>query len=490
MPLKQDKDLEPTRTRQTDSQSVSFVARRREMGETLKAELETLRGMQPVAGVETTKQAFQQTHANCLHEASHAVLAAALGRTLKRITVVRDEGGDGSVVRTKRDDTPHGIIEEILIASAGCLGADALYGFSTPGNYDDQKILELNQKLPTVLLRIAPEDMRQVVAVALRRLHSAVEDLAVALAIKGTLSGLDAEELLREHLSGEAADHTKQELQDQISLMAKRKKPVCVVGWGEDGCQDVDEVVNFYGYDEGLYCVRAESSVDSREVLETIERWLAGNKNAQTLHIGMHGTEDALYPEETYRGAKISYKEVAGTIKRNFCGDAGALSVFLGACKSEHAAALWNQYAELPICLLVAFHGDEEVEVVREVLGKFLESGDILMPGRQVEFKDIAYLDEVVEDLQGRYSNVKVFHRLDSEPQLREVHKSENDVLRERLEKRGQIDNDGLLADALSSIALTGTQNAMEQGHRTRERRGAEMLKEKKKTPAAKKKRK
>src|SRR4051812_2064662 len=99
------------------------------------------------------------------------------------------------------------------------------------------------------------------------------------------------------------------------------KKPVFALGWGKDGCDDVDQVVNFYGYDQGLYCVRADSSTDSRDVLQTTEDWLKGHVNAQGLYLGMHGTKSELRPEIKDTGARITYRELAARIKENFCKD-------------------------------------------------------------------------------------------------------------------------------------------------------------------------
>jgi hypothetical protein len=83
---------------------------------------------------------------------------ATPSRRLKSLTVVRDRDGMASFFAPSRDQTPNGIVEEILIAYAGCAVADELYGLPTPGNHDQDKINELNDKLPRLLTRVTPED--------------------------------------------------------------------------------------------------------------------------------------------------------------------------------------------------------------------------------------------------------------------------------------------------------------------------------------------
>jgi predicted CopG family antitoxin len=430
--------------------------RRRQMGAQLKAELDGIRCTETAGGAWSERHPFQQVHASSLHEAGHAVLAVVLGRTLKHLTILRDELGDGSVLRSKSDQTPSDIVEEVFIAFAGCAAADEIYGFTTPGNHDDDAVKQLNEKLPLLLSRITPSDAQKPVRKALKLLHRAVEDIAVALVASGTLSGEDATTLVREYEESETFRFVREELRSHIARLAERKKPVCVLGWGDDGCVDVDEVVNFYGFDDGLYCVRAESATDSRVVLEVIETWLDANDNAQALHLGMHGAMNELRPERADTGARISYRELAGVIKRKLSEDAVPIHVFLGACSSDQAAAIWNEMTDVPISLLIAFSGDEDIEVVREILGKVLQQGDLLRPGEHEVFEPIVYLDQTVAMLQEKYPNIRFFHKSDRGSQLEEIAKGTHNDLRVRLQERGRLEEGDSLSETLRELERRG----------------------------------
>jgi hypothetical protein len=422
------------------------------MGERLKAQLDKLRLMPNKEREGLEWQPFQQIHSSGLHEAGHTVLAVVLGRKLKSVTVVRDTDGDGMLLRTKSDRTPTGIVEEILIAYAGCAAADKLYGLPTPGNHDQDKINDLNDKLPPVLTRVIPEDAEKEVIATLKTLRFAVEDLAVALVTHATLAGEDAEPLISRHLSSPAVQLAIKELKEHIANLAARKKPIFALGWGMDGCDDVDEVVNFYGHDQGIYCVRADTSTDSREVLQTIEDWLNENFNAQQLYLGMHGTESELRPEMENTGARITYRELAARISENFCEKAGSMMVFLGACQSEHAVSIWKSFEDLPIRLLIAFSGDEDVEVVREALGTVLRQWDLLLPGKRDAPKAIDYLDEDVKSLQEQFPSVRIFYKHDRTAELSEVPEGEADELGRQLELRGRVGKTGSLLEAVRAV--------------------------------------
>jgi hypothetical protein len=450
-----------------DSAVRSLDQRRREMGEQLKAQLDELRLMPNEERECSERHPFQQIHSSGLHEAGHAVLAVVLGRKLKSVTVVRDMDGDGLLLRTKSDQTPTGIVEEILIAYAGRAAADELYGLPTPGNHDQDKINDLNDKLPPQLTRVTPEDAGKEVIATLKTLRLAVEDLAVALVTHGTLAGKDAEPLIMKHLSLPAAQLAIEELREHIANLAARKKPVFALGWGKDGCDDVDEVANFYGHDQGLYCVRADSSIDSRKVLQTIEDWLNGHVNARHLYLGMHGTESELRPETEDTGARITYCELAARIKKNFCekGGCGSMTVFLGACQSEHAASIWKSFEDLPVRLLIAFSGDEDVEVVREALGTVLQQWDLLLPGKTEAPKAIDYLDEDVEALQKQFPNIRIFYKHDRTAELSVVPEGKSDELGTQLERRGRVGKSGLLLEAVRTVEESSSecQTAIEE---------------------------
>ncbi len=429
------------------------------MGEQLKAQLDKLRFTPNEERERPERHPFQQIHSSGLHEAGHAVLAVVLGRTLKRVTVVRDSDGDGLLLRTKSDQTPLGIVEEILIAYAGCAAADGLYGLPTPGNHDQDKINDLNGKLPPVLNRVTPEDAEKKVIPTLKALRLAVEDLAVGLVTHGTLVGKDAEPLIMKHLSSPTAQRAITELKEHIAYLAARKKPVFALGWGKDGCDDVDQVVDFYGHDQGLYCVRADSSTDSRKILQAIEDWLKGHANAQQLYLGMHGTKSELRPEEEDTGARITYSELGARITANLCKKAGSMTVFLGACQSEHAASVWKSFEDLPVGLLVAFSGDEDVKVVREVLGTVLQQGDLLLPGKMKVPNTTDFLDEDVEALQKQFPNIRIFYKHDRTAKLSQVPEGGAEELRVQLERRGRVGKKGLLLETVRAVEESSSEH-------------------------------
>jgi hypothetical protein len=436
--------------------------RRRELGERLKVQLDEWRLTRNEEREWPGPHPFQPIHSSGLHEAGHAVFAVVLGRKLKSVTVMRDADGDGLLLRTKSEHTPTAIIEEILIAYAGCAAADELYGLPTPGNHDQDKINDLNGKLPAILTRVTPEDAEEKVVENLKTLRLAVEDLAVALLTHGTLAGKDAEPLIMKHLSSPAAQRAIKELKEHIANLAARKKPVLALGWGRDGCDDVDQVVNFYGHDQGLYCVCADSSTDSRAVLQTIEDWLNGHVNARQLYLGMHGTKTELRPEREDTGARITYRELAARIRENFCKKAGSMTVFLGACQSAHAACIWKSFEDLPVRLLIAFSGDEDVEVVREALGTVLQQWDLLLPGKREAPKATDFLDEDVEALQKQFPSIRIFYKHDHTAELSQLPEGGAEELGTQLERRGRVGKRGLLLEAVRAVEQSSSERQAE----------------------------
>lgn len=446
-----DERLPASQNHSSEAPIRSLDQQRRQAGETLKAQLDKVR-ITPDTEVGWPKHPFQPIHSSALHESGHAVLAVLLERKLKSVTVIRDADGDGLLVRTKLDQTPTGIVEEILISYAGCAAAEGLYSFPTPGNRDEEKIRELNGKLPPVLTRVTVSDAEKKVVKTLKIFRLAVEDLAVALVTHGTLAGEEAEPLIKKHLSSSVAQIAIGKLKEHISQLAARKKPVFLLGWGKDGRDDVDEVINFYGYDQGLYCVRADSSTDSREVLKFLEDWLIEHRNAQELYLGMHGAGSELRPESEDTGSRITYRELAAVISDNYCGDADRLTVVLGACRSEHAVSAWENFKDLPIGLLIAFSGDEDVEVVREVMGTVLQQGDLILPGEVGVTKEVQFLDQDLETLQERFPSVRIFYKHDRAAELSQVSEGEIEDIRKGLEQRGRSARGGLLLENLGAV--------------------------------------
>ena len=243
-----------------------------------------------------------------------------------------------------------------------------------------------------------------------------------------------------------------------------RKKPVLVLGWGPDGCEDVDEIVNFYGHDQSLYCVRALNA-DSREVLEEIENWLQGNRDAQILCLGMHGTPSGLRPKRKSDGAQITYSELAKTIKRNFCGKS-SLTVFVGACQSEHAAKVWKELGPLPVNLPVAFSGKEKIEVIREVFGTFLQQGDLCLPGEIENSKPIDFLERDIEELQRRFASIRIFYKSDGAEQLTKIPEGGTEKLGYDLEQRGQV-GAGALMEAAIHARKSGAESHLSEAAAT-----------------------
>lgn len=287
--------------------------------------------------------------------------------------------------------------------------------------------------------------MRECVRKALITFRKALEDLTVALFTNGEMTGEAATSLIVTTLP-RGGKETIKRLKRDIERLAK-KKPILVLGWGPDGCADADEIRNFYGNDQSLYCVTAPCA-DSREVLGAIETWLKDNPDAQILCLGMHGTPSGLQPKEESDGAKITYSELGKTIRRRFCGKLAYLTVFLGACQSEQAGGVWKELSLLPINLLVSFSGKEKIAIIRNALGIFVQQGDLLKPGRLVAEKNISFLVEDIENLQKDFPNIRIFHRLDRVARLTKVSGDRVAELDLQLEQRGRVGARGPLMEA------------------------------------------
>ena len=427
--------------------------RREYQGEQLRAELMRLRSDR--SGIEPWpwQHPFTHIHASALHEAGHAVLACALGRQLCDITVLQDAIGAGSVGRERRENTPKEIVEEVFIAYAGYEAA-SLYGFVTDDSFDRKRVTELTAERHD-LVAINEETAKSYVRKALKAFGAPIEDLAVALFSYGELTGEAATKLITDALP--RSEEPLKNLKRDVERLAA-KKPVLVLGRGLDGCKDVDEIVDFYGHDQSLYCVKVPCA-DSRDVLLTIETWLKDNPHAEILCLGMHGTPSGLRPKRQSDGAQITFSELGKLMGKNFCGRFEHLTVFLGACRSDHAAGVWNALNRLPIHRLVAFSGDEKISVVRDALGIFLKQGSLLEPGERVVEKPISSLEEDIEDLQKSFSSIRIYHRPERAAQLAKVSGDGVVELGRQLERRGRVGDKGSLMDAVRDTMRSDNRN-------------------------------
>ena len=179
------------------------------------------------------------------------MIAVALRRQLCKLTVLQDATGAGAVEREVRETTPKEIVEETFIAYAGYEAAH-LYGLVTDDIHDRKRAQNLNSKRAD-MVATSEEAARRSVRKALIGFRHALEDLAVTLFSEGE-DGEAAADLVEATLS--SSEKAIATMNDEIDYLT-RKKPVLVLGWGSDGCEDVDEIVNFYGHDQSLYCVRA-----------------------------------------------------------------------------------------------------------------------------------------------------------------------------------------------------------------------------------------
>jgi hypothetical protein len=432
-------------------------------GQRLRAELTKQRNNSSRLEVWPWQHPFTHMHASALHEAGHAVIAIALRRQLRKLTVLQDATGAGAVEREVRENTPKEIVEETFIAYAGYEAAD-LYGLVTDDIHDRKRAQNLNSKRADMVVT-SEKAARRSVRKALIGFRHALEDLAVALFSEGELTGEEAADLVEATLS--SSKKAIETMNEEIDYLT-RKKPVLVLGWGSDGCEDVDEIVNFYGHDQSLYCVRALRA-DSREVLGEIENWLQGNRDAQILCLGMHGTPSGLRPKRESDSAQITYSELAKAINRNFCGNS-SLTVFVGACQSEHAAKVWKKLGPLPVNLLVAFSGKEKIEVIREVLGTFLQQGDLCLPGEIEISKPMEFLERDIEELQRRFASIRIYYKSDGGEQLTKIPEGGTEKLGYDLERRGQV-GAGALMEAAIHARKSGAESHLSESAATPKKR-------------------
>lgn len=186
-------------------------------------------------------------------------------------------------------------------------------------------------------------------------------------------------------------------------------KPVLILGWGPDGCEDVDRIADALGHDQSMDCAKGEKA-HSRDVLKQIAEWLKDNEYAHVLYIGAHGLEHGLGPTANGRD-KLGYGELSDVIHDNISPKAPPLTVMLGACESSVAARGWNTLKQDAIGLLIAFRDRPTSSTVQDVLIEFLTQGDQLLPGVATVPKEIVYLDEGVARLQKLHPNVAIYHK-------------------------------------------------------------------------------
>lgn len=165
----------------------------------------------------------------------------------------------------------------------------------------------------------------------------------------------------------------------------------------------------------------------------------------------MHGTASGLRPGRKSDGAEITYSELAKAIRKSYCGTS-SLTVLLGACQSQHAAKVWEELGPLPVNLLVAFSGKEKIAVIREMLGTFLQQGDLCLPGKTEISKPIEFLERDIEELQRRFASIRIYYKSDGAEQLTKIPDGGTEKLRYKLEQRGEVGAGALIEAAIHAM--------------------------------------
>jgi hypothetical protein len=223
------------------------------------------------------------------------------------------------------------------------------------------------------------------------------------------------------------------------------QEPVLVLGWGKDGAEDVDAVVDEFGYDAGLRCRKAPE-LDSRAVLGEIASWLKGNKNARILYVGAHGTVTGLRPNGT-SSAKIGYTELADTLLANLRYKKRKLTVWLGACESEAAATLLRRVRDLPVGLLVSFTGEPNSRNIRGALKSLIKMSAITHADKQGTTRPLTFIDCDVAKLKRDFPSISIHYK----PSLEKVDERKRrgpKSMRSMVARR--IRPDGLIGEAIS----------------------------------------
>ena len=233
------------------------------------------------------------------------------------------------------------------------------------------------------------------------------------------------------------------------------KKAVLILGWGQDGCKDIEWIAKALGYDESLDCVKGKFA-DSRLVLDEIAEWLRDHANAQTLYIGAHGYRKGLVPR-TRSTDKIDYRELGKTITANASLKARPLTVILGACQSSVAAEAWNALDQDSVRLLIGFHGRPDSDTVQGVLTDFLTQGDILWPGSSKIDNELLYLEEGIAKLRRDFPKVEIHFNEERLTNVQTLPEKGEGSLLHVLERRGAVKPGSLLWEAAASASrMTG----------------------------------
>jgi len=223
------------------------------------------------------------------------------------------------------------------------------------------------------------------------------------------------------------------------------QEPVLVLGWGKDGADDVDTVVDEFGYDAGLRCRKAPE-LDSRAVLGEIASWLKGNKNARILYVGAHGTLTGLRPDGT-SSAKIGYTELADTLLANLRYKKRKLTVWLGACESDAAAELLRSVEDLPVGLLVSFTGEPTSRDIRRALKSLIKLSAITHGDKEGTSTPLTFIDSDVAKLKRDFPSISL-HYKPSLDKVNERRRRGPGSMRSMVDR--SIRPDGLIGEAIS----------------------------------------
>lgn len=232
---------------------------------------------------------------------------------------------------------------------------------------------------------------------------------------------------------------------DQLSAS---NKPILVLGWGADGCLDVDCVVQEFPYDPGLECVKIPN-LDSRSALDEISSLVKENKSLQILYLGAHGKWNGLAPDDQSPD-KIGYRELADRLASALRGRRKKLAIWIGACESAVAAELWQMVEGLPVKLLVSFSNRPTSDDVRRLLRVLISMSDIVRRDKKGTPKRILTIDREVAILKRCFSSISVHYGTPSLRKVDQLPQRGPESLASALDR--PIRSDGLLGETLANL--------------------------------------
>jgi hypothetical protein len=258
----------------------------------------------------------------------------------------------------------------------------------------------------------------------------------------------------------------------EVKSVEEAKKPILVLGWGEDGCKDIDCIEKALGYDQSLDCVTAKYA-ESCLVEQEVGTWLRDHPNAQTLYLGAHGHKEGLVPTRHSRD-KLDYRTLGRTIVENVAPTTPPLTVILGACESSVAAEVWNNIDHNVVRLLIAFPARIDKDTVQGVLTEFLMQGDLLKPGKTEVENELIYLEVGIARLRKNFPEVTIYFNEGALRNVKDLPESGDGSLLHILERRGAVKPGSLLwelVDAAMRLPDTPGEEASQPAKPSQRRR-------------------